>query len=51
MFDSMKEALRGRTFSSNEEGTGAVQNWLKTKPKNFISDGIKKNREKLETVR
>jgi hypothetical protein len=28
-----------------------VQNWLKTKPKNFISDGIKKNREKLETVR
>jgi hypothetical protein len=39
----MKEALRGRRFSSDEEVTGAVQNLLKTQPKNFFSDGIKKN--------
>jgi hypothetical protein len=42
MFGPMKEALRGRRFSSDEEVTGAVQNWLKTQPKNFFSDGIKK---------
>jgi len=34
MFGPMKEARRG--FSSDEEGIGAVQNWLKTQPKNFI---------------
>jgi hypothetical protein len=33
MFGPMKEALRGRRFSSNDEVIGAVQNWLKTKPK------------------
>jgi hypothetical protein len=37
----MKEVLRGRRFSSDEEDIGAVQNWLKTQPKNFLSDGIK----------
>jgi hypothetical protein len=43
MFDPMKEALRGRRFSSDEEVMGAVQNWLKTQPKqNLFSDGIKK---------
>jgi hypothetical protein len=37
----MKEALRERrTFSSNEEAIGVVQNWLKTQPKTF-SVGIK----------
>jgi hypothetical protein len=35
-FDPMKEALRGRRFSSDEEVTDAVQNWLKTQPKNFF---------------
>jgi hypothetical protein len=30
---TMKEALRGRKFSSDEEVIGAVQSWLKTKPK------------------
>jgi hypothetical protein len=30
----MKEAVRGR-FLSDEEVTGAVQNWLKTQPKSF----------------
>jgi hypothetical protein len=39
----MKEALRIKIFSSDEEVIGAVQNWLKTQPKNsFLSDGIKK---------
>jgi hypothetical protein len=42
MFGPMKEVLRGRRFSSGEEVTGAVQNWLKTQPI-FFSDGIKIN--------
>jgi hypothetical protein len=37
----MKEALRGRRFSSDEEFTGAVQNWLKTQPKNFFLTELK----------
>jgi hypothetical protein len=32
MFGPMKEALRGRRFSSDEV-TGTVQNWLKTQRK------------------
>jgi hypothetical protein len=36
MFGQMKEALRGRRFSSDEEVTGAVQNWLKTQQKTFF---------------
>jgi hypothetical protein len=38
----MKEAPRGRRFSSDEQVIGTVQNWLKTQPKNFFSDRIKK---------
>jgi hypothetical protein len=34
----MKEALRGKRFSSDEEVIDAVQNWLKTQPRNFFSD-------------
>jgi hypothetical protein len=45
MFGPMKEALRGRKFSSDEV-IGAVQNWLKTQPKTFFSDG-----KTLEPVR
>jgi hypothetical protein len=41
MFDQMKEAQRGRRFSSDEV-IRTVQNWLKTQPKNFFPDGIKK---------
>jgi hypothetical protein len=41
MFDPMKEALRGRRFSSNEEVIGAVQNWLKTQPKIFFLTELK----------
>jgi hypothetical protein len=36
MFGPMKEALRGRRFLSDEEVIGAVQNWLKTQPKQFF---------------
>jgi hypothetical protein len=37
----MKEDLRGRRFSSEEEIIRAVQNSLKTQPQ-FFSDGIEK---------
>jgi hypothetical protein len=33
MFGPMKDALRGRRFSSDEEFIGAVQIWLKTQPR------------------
>jgi hypothetical protein len=39
----MKEAPRGRRFSSDEELTGAEQNWLKRQQKTIFSDGIKKD--------
>jgi hypothetical protein len=41
-FGNMKEDLRGRRFSSDEV-TSAVQNWLKTQPKNFFLTELKKN--------
>jgi hypothetical protein len=37
MYGLMKEALRGRRFSSDEKVTGEMQNWLKTKPKKSFS--------------
>jgi hypothetical protein len=41
IFGPMKETLRRRRFSSDEEVSGAVQNWLKTeKKKKKKSDGI-----------
>jgi hypothetical protein len=42
MFGPMREAVTGRVFSSDEEVSGAVQNCLKTQPKNIFPDGIKK---------
>jgi ABC-type branched-subunit amino acid transport system ATPase component len=36
MFGPMKETLRGRRFSSDEEVIDAVQNWLKMQTKNFF---------------
>jgi hypothetical protein len=40
----MKEALRGRRFSSDVEVIGTVQNWLMTQPppQKKNSDGIEK---------
>jgi hypothetical protein len=42
MYGPMKEAIRERRLSSDEEGIGAVQNWLKTQPKKLFSGLIKK---------
>jgi hypothetical protein len=36
MFGQMKGTLRGKRFLSDEEVTGAIQNWLKTQPQNFF---------------
>jgi histone-lysine N-methyltransferase SETMAR len=36
MFGSIKEAVRGRLFSSGDEVINAVRNWLKTQPKNLF---------------
>jgi hypothetical protein len=36
MFGTKKEALRGRSFSSDEETIGSVQNWLKIQPKRLF---------------
>jgi hypothetical protein len=38
MFVPMKEALKGRRFSSDEEVIGAVQNLLKRQPKHFLTE-------------
>jgi hypothetical protein len=40
-FGTMKEALRGRIFSSDEEVTGTVQNWLKTQLKSVFLTVLK----------
>jgi hypothetical protein len=37
-FGPMKEALRGRRFSSDEEVIGAMQNWLKRQPETFLKN-------------
>jgi hypothetical protein len=36
VFGLVKEFLRGRRFSSDEEAIGVMQNWLKTQLKNFL---------------
>jgi len=41
MLVPMKEDLRGRRFSSDEEVIGIVQNWLKTQPENFFLTELK----------
>jgi hypothetical protein len=41
MFGPMKEALRRRIFSSDNEVIGAVQNWLKTRPRNLFMTEMK----------
>jgi hypothetical protein len=42
-FDPVKEALRRRRFSTDEEVIRSVQNWLKTQPKNFFLMELKKH--------
>jgi hypothetical protein len=41
MFGPMKETLRGRRFSSDEEVIGTVQNWLKTQLKKLFLTELK----------
>jgi histone-lysine N-methyltransferase SETMAR len=42
LFGSLKKALWGRWFGSDEEVKQAVHTWLCDQPKTFFSDGIKK---------
>jgi hypothetical protein len=41
-FGPLKEALRGRRFTSDQEVKEAVHAWLAAQPKTFFSDGIRK---------
>ena len=41
LFGPLKEALRGRRFSCDDD-VKAVHQWLCAQPKTFFSDGIKK---------
>ena len=38
----MKEHLRGHKFANDDEVMEAVQSWLKTTPKSFFLEGIRK---------
>ena len=44
----MKDALRGRRFTSNEEVKEAEHTWLREKPKSFFSEGIQKLVERYD---
>jgi len=41
-FGPLKDALRGRRFTSDEEVKKAVHEWLAAQPKTFFSEGIQK---------
>ena len=42
LFGPLKEALRGRRFTSDQEVKEAVHAWLAAQPKAFFSEGIRK---------
>ena len=42
IFGPLKEALRGRRFTSDEEVKEAVRTWLREQPKSFLSAVIQK---------
>jgi len=42
LFGPLKEALRGRRFTTDQELKEAVHAWLAAQPKIFFSEGIKK---------
>jgi hypothetical protein len=42
LLDSLKKALRGRQFRSDEEVKQTVHTWLCNQPKTFFCDGLKK---------
>jgi hypothetical protein len=50
LFGSMKKALQGRWFRSDEEVKQVVHTWLCYQPKTFFSDGIKKLVERCKKM-
>jgi len=40
LFGPLKDALRGRRFSCDDDGKAAVRQWLRVQPKTFFADGI-----------
>ena len=50
LFGPLKEALRGRRFTSNQELKEAVQAWLAAQPKTFFSCGHKEACATMEEV-
>jgi len=42
LFGPLKDGLRGRRFTSDEEVQDAVHKWLRDQPRAFFSDGINK---------
>ena len=42
LFGPLKNALRRRRFSCDDDVKAAVHQWLRTEPKTFFADGIKK---------
>jgi hypothetical protein len=38
----LRDALRGRRFSNDEEVKDAVHTWLREQPKTFFADGIRR---------
>jgi hypothetical protein len=42
LFGPLKDALRGRRFTSDQEVREAVHAWLTAQPKTFFSEGIRK---------
>jgi hypothetical protein len=42
LFGPLKDALRGRRFTSDEGVKEAVHEWLAAQPKTFFSEGIQK---------
>ena len=42
LFGPLKNALRGRRFAADDEVKEAVNDWLRSQPQTFFSNGIKK---------
>jgi hypothetical protein len=42
MFGTLRDALRGRNFTSDQKLREALYEWLVTQPKTFLSEGIEK---------
>jgi histone-lysine N-methyltransferase SETMAR len=42
LFEPLKEALRGRRSSCDDDVKAAVHQWPRVQPKTFFADGIKK---------